>query len=343
MFKGLDSIKSNLRGMRMSSLDTIIWLVTGKCNLACKHCYASMYKNESDLPLEAVKKVISDASEIGVRHIHYTGGEPLSRKDIDAILAYTLDNGIRTSIFSNLILISESFVKKLARWNVKIYTSVDAPSKDVFEKIRGEGTWNKMLNGLMLLLEAGIEPHVNITISEVNWPYIGETISFLLSKGIESISLIPAMPVGRALENDIYVRAEHFKLAVLQALEIAREQGIVVPIWCAPFIGIITEEPYFSYRNCRDWNVMDITPSGRVVLCDVLNIEITNLRENGLGEAYQSLITHPLYKKAIKPQLKGPCKTCSIRNECRGGCYARAFLIRGDLNAPDPLCPKARG
>lgn len=47
--------------------------------------------------------------------------------------------------------------------------------------------------------------------------------------------------------------------------------------------------------------------------------------------------------RAIKLEDIGePCISCWLKNVCGGGCRARAFVLSGQLEAPDPSCPIVR-
>jgi len=319
--------------------ETLIWIITGRCNLQCKHCYATAYREEIEIPQNRKLELIKEAADIGVEYIQYTGGEPLLAKNIFEILQYTKDCGIESSIFTNLTIINDKIASKLAKLEVGVYASIDGPSKEIYEKIRGLGSWSKALKGMKSLVLNGIFPHVNITVTELNWNHVKETINRALSLGASSISIIPAMPSSSALKNRVYVSPEHFLKALIQAKEASEELGIFVSVWCTPFLGAVIDAPNLIYGNCRNWDVMDMTPSGRVVLCDVLNIEVANVAEVGIEESYNMLVNHPLYIKVITPKLNPPCNTCSLRWKCKGGCYARAYLINKRLESPDPLCP----
>jgi pyrroloquinoline quinone biosynthesis protein E len=85
---------------------------------------------------------------------------------------------------------------------------------------------------------------------------------------------------------------------------------------------------------------MDICVNGDALLCDVLDIVITNVRERNVADAWIEYESHPLVRTLSSPKLKEPCIDCPIKSKCLGGCYARAQLILGDLYGPDPLCPR---
>jgi len=294
---------------------------------------------KKELPTSRVLEVIQEAADLGVRHINYTGGEPLLHKDIFKILEHTIDNDIYATLFTNLTLLNENITDRLSKLDVGVYTSIDAPLEDIVNEIRGLDVWERTIKGLKMLLSAEIYPHVNITVSELNWRIVGDTIRFILDMGIRSISIIPAMPIGNALKNKVFISSEHFREAVKQASQVADEEKVTVSIWCTPFAAALTESTHVRYGNCRNWNVLDITPGGGIVLCDVLNIEVSNIREKSLREAYEDMLAHPLYSKIVNPNLKNPCNVCFLKNFCQGGCYARAYILTGEIDNPDPLCP----
>jgi len=63
-----------------SNLQTIILAITNICPLNCIHCYESdnIY-TENKLSLDELKLIVKKIRENGIRHIQFSGGEPLTR------------------------------------------------------------------------------------------------------------------------------------------------------------------------------------------------------------------------------------------------------------------------
>ncbi len=306
----------------------IIWIITAKCNLRCKHCYSVIYEREKELDGSAVLRVLRDAADAGVKFVNFTGGEPLVRKDLFTILSEARELGIDISIFSNLTLLKDEDAEKLYRLEVPVYTSMDGPTKEVHERLRGRGSWKPFLRGLKMLINRGVDVHVNIAVSRYNWMYVTETVKKAFELGINSVSLIPTMKVGRAVKTKTYVSKNIF----LEVLKKVVEEVLDVSIWCAPFAGLIDKS--FSSWSCKGWNVMDISPSGRFILCDVMNYEVANVVRSGIMGAWRAMFEDPVYQKVIDTPKE--CTNCQIVDVCRGGCYARTWPELGK----DPLCPK---
>jgi len=313
----------------------LIWIITPACNLRCPYCYATRYQAEKPLPTSEALRIIGEAAELGVGHINFTGGEPLLRRDIFEIIGAVCDRGIETSLFTNMTLMTEDTAARLARLETSLLTSLDGP-RDVYEKVKGPGSWAKFLKGLEAARRQELSFHVNIPVSRLNYSRIGEAIRTAVELGASSISVIPSMPTGRALGTRTNVSKREFLEALRQAEETASQLGIAVAVWCAPFTAALPWARHLAYSNCRDWNVMDITPSGKVVFCDVLGVVVADVLRDGLRGAWEKLQKHPLNK--LVNQIPGECRSCPVAVSCRGGCYARAHYYWGRLPSPDPLC-----
>lgn len=135
-------------------------------------------------------------------------------------------------------------------------------------------------------------------------------------------------------------------MAVLQAVEGAAETlRYPVSLWCMPFAKLVIESRYVSAGFCRNQvSEMDITPNGDVLLCDVLDITLSEVRSKAILGAWKEQNKHSMTKSVNRePELSKPCLDCPLRRKCKGGCYARALLMTEDLYSPDPLCPRVHG
>lgn len=79
-------IRNNGTKTTMSSnqpiLQTLIWGITNRCQLSCQHCYEWDNISQKDsLDLASLEKVLAIFKTNGIRHIQFSGGEPLVRFD----------------------------------------------------------------------------------------------------------------------------------------------------------------------------------------------------------------------------------------------------------------------
>jgi len=326
--------------MEVKGPKVIVWLSTSKCTLNCSHCYAWLYREERDLSTEEALSLVRGAAYIGARELHFTGGEPLLRPDIFELLAEAQRLGLEVSLFTNLYMLNERSLRRIVDLAVPVFTSMEGPSKEVHEALRGPGSWDRLVEGVKALSREGVYVHVNVTVSELNAKYVGSAVRRAFELGASSASVIPAMPVGMALKLGTYVRPASFKQALLDVAKEGKEVGEVISVWCAPFAELVVDDGWLAASGCRGWRVMDVTPSGRVVACDVMNYEVAHVLLHGVREAWRRHQEDPLVKEAMSPVLEEPCASCEAWEVCRGGCYARAWLAFNDVKRPDPLCPR---
>jgi sulfatase maturation enzyme AslB (radical SAM superfamily) len=158
--------------VELKYLDTLWFQVGGTvCNLACTHCFVSCSPSNHThdfLSLEQVKPYLEEAVRIGVREYYFTGGEPFLNPDMEAILAATLAVGPATVLTNGLLLDSArcSRLSSLARaceHSLDLRVSLDGYDAATNDPIRGEGTFERILEGVRNLVAAGLNPVITVT------------------------------------------------------------------------------------------------------------------------------------------------------------------------------------
>ena len=63
--------------------------LTHRCPLSCPYCSnpLELTRKEAELSTQAWLGVFAEAADLGVLHLHLSGGEPLSRRDLEALVA----------------------------------------------------------------------------------------------------------------------------------------------------------------------------------------------------------------------------------------------------------------
>lgn len=82
-------------------LDLLQIDVTDECPLCCGHCSNSSGPLErSHFPIEQLEQIVDEASQMGLKSIVYSGGEPLRYPHIERAIALASRAGIYSSIFT---------------------------------------------------------------------------------------------------------------------------------------------------------------------------------------------------------------------------------------------------
>jgi len=325
--------------MGMEVPDTIIWIFTARCNLNCIHCYARRFLCECELSLEEKLKLIREMGELGVEYVGLSGGEPLVHRDLPVILRELYDRDIYVSLVTNGTTVTRDIARILSRYDVYVYVSIDGPRR-IHDTIRGVGVFDKVVDGISVLRDCGVEYATVMAVGKYNYKFTGEYVELALSLGADHAAIIPVMPSGRARVSNVWVSASEYVEAIRDATSRAEELSYEVVFWCTPFLNVIVNSKYARTYYCRISDTMDISPSGRILLCDVLDLSITSIREVGLKNAIREYYSSSIISEITDPpNLPLKCIRCPIRSLCRGGCFARSYILYGDFNRGDPLCP----
>ncbi|GAB7081310.1 GTP 3',8-cyclase MoaA [Megalodesulfovibrio paquesii] len=202
--------------------------LTDRCNFRCKYCrggpVAPLIPHEDVLRYEELLELISIVSELGVRKIRLTGGEPLLRRDfvwfLDAIrirsaqLGAPLDVRITTN-GSRLARMADDLARLGVKW---VNVSLDSLNPQTFRDITGVDCLEEVRRGIDACLERGIRIKINaVAMAGTSEAELPGFIDFAKATGSE-VRFIEFMPMG---ENSQWSEANYLPSRVL--LDQARE------------------------------------------------------------------------------------------------------------------------
>ena len=160
----------------LTSLDQLWFQVAGTvCNLRCTHCFISCSPDNHSfwfMTREQVRAALEESAGMGVKEYYFTGGEPFMHHEMVEILDDTLGYGPAT-VLTNATLLPPRRVEELrtvARGRchpLELRVSVDGPTPAVNDAIRGEGTFERAMEGVRQLVAAGFRP---IITTMQSWP-----------------------------------------------------------------------------------------------------------------------------------------------------------------------------
>jgi len=324
---------------------SVIWLVTSACNMNCMHCYVSRWRGRlRELGSRERMRLAEEMVDAGVDWVAVTGGEPLILPDIWDVLRLLSRGGVEVGVNTNALLLDAGRAAKLSSHVSTVYVSIDG-SRETHEAMRRcRGCYARVVEAVKTLTRVGVEVVPVMAVSRINAAAVKNYIGLAADMGLGEAAIIPVMPQGEAIRTGIWVDAQTYNRAVVEAAAEARERGVRLWLWCTPYAPALRlPADTVTYTNCRLSDTVDLDPAGGILLCDVLDIVLADAAGLGFTRAAEEAESHPLTRLVERPELTGPCRSCPYRWECLGGCYARSLIIRGGLNAGDPLCPLAGG
>lgn len=151
----------------LTDLDQLWFQVSGTvCNLRCTHCFISCAPDNDSfwfMEREQVAEALDASVELGVKEYYFTGGEPFMHREMSGILEDALALGPAT-VLTNATLLPPRTVERLARiaddtpYSLELRVSLDGVTPEMNDAIRGEGTFERALEGVERLVAAGFLP-----------------------------------------------------------------------------------------------------------------------------------------------------------------------------------------
>lgn len=169
----------------------VIWNLIRRCNLTCKHCYATSVDKDfpGELTTEQAITVLNDlrhgSPTLRVPAVILSGGEPLLRHDIFTLAKHAKSLGLHTSLSSNGTLIDASKVALIVEAGFDyVGISLDglAETHDRFR--RKAGAFAESLAALRLCRDAGLKVGVRFTLTQDNAHDLPPLLQLIADEGI---------------------------------------------------------------------------------------------------------------------------------------------------------------
>lgn len=177
-----------------------LWFhVTNKCNLSCNHClFSSGPKENGELKFSDIKDLSTQAYHLGCKIFALTGGEPFVHNEYSDIIDHLLSfNDSHVIVLSNgLLLKDRAQIEKWGNDRFHLQISVDGLKED-HERIRGKGSWNKLLSNLSWLKEKSFPFTISMSIDFHNAPQMSNVVSFAKEQGAKNVHFMWYFVKGR--------------------------------------------------------------------------------------------------------------------------------------------------
>lgn len=301
---------------------------TQRCNLSCTGCYASSNKSTSPrLDFKTFDRLLQEFhDEADGRFVVVSGGEPLMYKDsgyhlLDIFEKYS---DVFFMFYTNGTIISKKVANRLAELGNAIPAiSVEGFRKETDER-RGEGVFDKILQSMQNLREAGVTFCISATATEKNADILLDDYFydfFFKEQGASYMWQFQLMPIGRG--NDIFnlMPSPETRVKLFRKWEylLKEKQYAVVDFWNSGVLthGCIAYGRTHGYAYI-DWN-------GNIMPCVFVPYSEDNIydiyaRGGSFADALKSdlFMRGKAWQRSYKPEgnevPKNLLMPCSIRD-----------------------------
>lgn len=344
----------------------LIWEVTRACALACKHCRASAIdkRDPGELTTSEGKELLHDVASMGTPIVIFTGGDPLQREDLDELISYGKELGLKVGTIpaATQRLTRERLVALKTAGLDQVAFSLDASTPAGHDDLRQvPGSFAKVMDAVAWAREVGLPVQINSVIGRWNYDDFDALASLVAGIGVVFWEVFFLVPTGRGSDL-IPCTAAQCESLLARLLAMSKTAPYLIKITEAPhYRRLAAQEAQSSAREHLD--VMDdaharkgamgsrvglsplpvnsgkgfcfVDHVGAIFPSGFLPIEAGNVRRVTASEAYRNA---PLFRELRDVSLlKGRCGECEFKGIC-GGSRSRARAMLGDYLAEDPCC-----
>ena len=365
MFRLSNLLKSVLeeRPSRVLDGSIAIWNFTNRCNLSCLHCYSKADLDAVDtLTTEDIMQTLPKLKANGVKFLIFSGGEPLTRKDLFEIAARCRELGIVTYLSTNGLYVKSSNAEKILDTFDYIGISIDG-SPDVHDTFRGlKGSFAESMKAVDLLNSYGkTKVGIRFTITKDTYDDLRFIFELAEQHSIPKIYISHLVYSGRGLENLEMDLSKEQRIAAVEYImdkafeyyETGRDIEIVTGnmemdaiLFYERFKAKYPEYADEMLSRLRVWGgnsagrkLLNIDSEGFVKPDPFFPVKIGNILHQDFSDIWTNEPTQMLQKLRVHPrELGGKCSDCRYLDICNGGSRSRAYAIYGDIWAEDPSC-----
>jgi len=315
-------------------------LITGRCNLKCRHCSVSSFgRSKDDLPLNAWSRILDELVSNKLVRVTVSGGEPMARPDFSEFITALASRPLRVAVNTNATMVSESAVTSLKKLESRLETvmvSIDGSNEKTHDSQRGTGAFRAMQEGVRSLRERGIPFGFYCTVTSLNVDDLSAVVRLAESLGGQWIKFNSFLYAGPELESSLIPEENHFRRAVDELETISAKANIPVRGTLLDMRRMVRKhragklKPLGgkAYICGGGSSKIAVFPDGSVTPCDHLPEYILgNLTRSSLRSILHSPKMKAFAEFVSQPRAnRSTCAACEFLDVCSGGCPVEALL-----------------
>jgi pyrroloquinoline quinone biosynthesis protein E len=327
----------------MPALQALIAEVTHRCPLHCVYCSnpLAMRDTAEELTTEQWTAVFRDAAQLGALQLHLTGGEPLARPDLTALIAAARSSKLYVNLITSGVGLNDARLDELVGAGLDhLQLSFQDSTERTADLYAGTRA-----HALKLRLSAMIRRHrigftVNMVVHRDNIGRLPEMIALAEELGPQRLEIANVQYYGWAFEN---------RAALLPTREQVRESIALVEEAQQRLAGrmrieFVLPDYYARYpKPCMGgWgnHLLLIDPAGYALPCHAARVIPDLVFERVVDRPLESIWRDSAVFNRFRGEewMQEPCRSCDRRHLDFGGCRCQAMMLASDANATDPAC-----
>jgi pyrroloquinoline quinone biosynthesis protein E len=317
--------------------------LTYRCPLKCPYCSNPLELRLAREELDTAdwKRVLAEAAALGVIQVHFSGGEPLVRHDLDELVARARSLDLYTHLITSGVGADD---RRLARLRdagldaLQVSLQDSRPAEN--DTLAGAPSFEQKRRAIEAARQLEMPLTLNVVLHRHNLDRIEDLVDLAVKWNVDRLELAHVQYTGWAFRN---------RAALLPTREQVERAAAVVAgarqrLGRRPEILHVLPDYFQQFpKACLSgWGrvFLTVAPDGAVLPCqtarEISGLEFPSVRDWALKDIW---FHAPVFQKFRGTEwMPEPCRSCDRREIDFGGCRCQAFLLTGDAGATDPVC-----
>ena len=335
------------------------WHITDECDQRCKHCYIFSEGHPAmiEMSWERLVAVLGNVERMCLRmnrrpYLYITGGDPILHSRFWDFLELVHARGIPFTVMGNPFHLTVEVGRRLKQLGCRKYQlSIDG-LRETHDFFRKPGSFDRTLEAISTLREAGLHCAVMTTVSGTNLHEIPDIIDLVVEHKADIFAFgryCPTSADKSAPERGWHIEPQQYRRLLEKCwtkFEHYRNAGTTFNLKDHLWTLFLYEKGLFKipegldedtiYDGCNCGNChFTISAEGRLMACRRFESYVGTVDEELFdvfhGPKMEQFRLHERFEK---------CRRCELLRFCRG-CPAVAYGYTHRFYAPDPQCWKA--
>lgn len=330
------------------SLDEIKLELSYKCHMNCIHCSSEGSRDkETSISPKKAKEIINSAATLKVKTISLSGGEPLLWNSFEELVKYLKTKNIKSKIYtSGTIDDFNDLLSLFSDENLTIIFSLYSGNPKIHDKITGiKGSFDRTKTAIQNSVENNIKSEIHYVPLSINYRDLRSIAELSRALGIQKVSVLRFVPQGRGANKDYLILNREQNIKLKNEIIALRNEGYRIRTG-SPFNFLFTNKQ----PTCTSgMNKLIVAPNLSIYPCDAFkrisaqdfvgHDEYSSLIKHDLVECWSKSRYLALIRRIIDSELEEPCKSCSEKKSCRGGCLGQKVIHNNTFDFTcDPSC-----
>jgi PqqA peptide cyclase len=323
-----------------------LWLLlelTYRCPLHCVFCYnpTDFARTGAELPTAEWLRVLREARALGAVQLGLSGGEPLVRDDLEAIVAEAHTLGFYINLITSGVGLTRARIAALKEAGLDhIQLSFQDSTREMNDFLSSTRTFELKSQVAALIREFGYPMVLNVVLHRLNIDHVGEILEMAEALGAQYVELANTQYYGWAWLNRAHLLPSRAQLERAEAVTQRFRERVAGRMQIYFVVPDYFERRPKACMNGLGSVFLAIAPDGIAMPCHAARmlpgLELPSVRAADVRSIWYDSPAFNRFRG--EAWMKEPCRSCPERAKDFGGCRCQAYLLTGDPDNTDPVC-----